>query len=112
MTTDTAWRIPANARATRTFDVRNGPDDDVDITGWTVDAKIRTYPGGTLLYTVPAGDITVTGSEVALVIPAPVSATWAFTNGWYRVRVYDPSSDEDDPEASRVLQGPFVVDPD
>lgn len=112
MTTDLAWRVRANQRERRTFDVRSGPEDDIDVTGWTVDAKVRSRPGGTVLHTIDIADITITGSQVAVVIPAPISAAWAFTTGWYRIRVVDPASDVDDPEASRVLQGPFVVDPD
>lgn len=113
MTTEQAWRITANQRETRTFDVFEG-NLEVDVTGWDVDAKIRTRPGGLVLHTFPADRAVIdAGGQVVLTIPAPVSAAWAWTSGWYRIRVSDPASpDPDDPAASRVLQGPLVVDPD
>lgn len=113
-TTVAEWQINANAREQRTFDVLNGADDEVDITGWTVDARIRTRPGGITLHTFPDEMIEVDPSgQVTLTIPAPTSAAWAWPTGWYRIRVEDPDSpDADNPDASRTLQGPVVVNPD
>lgn len=112
-TTSAPWRIAANTRETRSFDVLNGEDGDVTITGWTVDARIRTRPGGIVLWTFPAEFVSIeTPGTVVLTVPAPVSAGWAWTTGWYRIVVSDPASPEGNPDASRVLQGVVVIDPD
>jgi hypothetical protein len=111
MTTDQPWRISANQRERRSFDVFDGPTE-VDITGWTIDAKIRTRPGGDILHTFPAERAVIESGRVVCTIPAPISAAWAWTSGWYRIVVTNPASPADDPDRSRVLQGPLVVDPD
>lgn len=111
-TTTAAWRITANAKEQRSFDVLNSVDDEVDITGWTVDARIRTRPGGAVLHTFPADMIQIDSDQVILTVPAPVSGAWAWTTGWYRVVVSDPDSPAENPDKSRTLQGPVVVDPD
>lgn len=86
--------------------------ENVDITDWTVDAKIKTQPGGAVLYTWPTGDIAVAAQEVTLTIPAPVSAAWTWGTSWYRVKLIDPDSPADNPAVSRVLQGAIVLDLD
>lgn len=112
MTTEAAWRIKAGQREQRTFDV-NDTGGEVDVTGWTVDAKIRTRPGGLAVHVFPDQHITVAGGEVTLTIPAPTSAVWTWATGWYRCVLTNPDSpDPDDPQSSRVLEGVFVVDPD
>jgi hypothetical protein len=82
------------------------------IAGWTVDAKVKTAPGGTVLYTWPTSDIAIVGHEVILTIPAPVSAAWTWGTSWYRVKLIDPGSSVDNPAISRVLQGALVLDLD
>lgn len=112
-TTEFPWLVEAGERETLTFPILDGNGVAVAIPGWTVDAKIKTRPGGAVLYTFPTSAITVTttvGSTVRLIIPASVSAAWTFTTGWYRVKVAD--DDPDDPNAFRVLAGPLIVDPD
>ena len=113
-TTVAEWQITANAREQRTFDVLDGENDEVDISGWTVDARIRTRPGGLTLHAFPEDMISIDPSgQVTLTVPAPVSKAWAWTTAWYRIRVEDPDSpDADDPDASRTLEGPVVVKPD
>ncbi len=113
MTTDAEWRVKADQREQRSFTVDDKAGAPVDVTGWDIDAKIRTRPGGLILHTFTAEYAEIDGDgQVVLTIPAPVSAAWAWTEGWYRVKVTDPDSDEDDPDRSRTLQGPLVVDPD
>lgn len=112
-TTVFGWRLEAGERAEISFPVVDADDVPVDVEGWTVDAKIRTRPGGTVLYTFPADYVSIDSSGlVTVTIPAPVSAAWVFTNGWYRVVITDPNSSPDDPNAQRVLQGVVVIDPD
>lgn len=86
-----------------------------NITGFTVDAKIKTEPGGVALYTWPLADLDIggaDGNELTLTIPAPVSMTWTWHTGWYRVKVTDPASPAEDPSVSRVLQGAIFLDLD
>ncbi len=112
-TTPYSWRIEAGERAEISFNVLDAADTEVDVEGWTIDAKIRTRPGGTVLYTVPVDHASIDSSgTVTLTIPAPVSAAWAWTTGWWRAVITDPNSPADDPQSQRVIAGPFVVDPD
>ena len=111
MTTEKLWRIKAGQREQRTFTV---VDDAtlVDVTGWQVDARIRSRPGGPVVYTFPAEHVTTDGAAVTLTIPAPTSAVWTWPSGWYRCVLTAPAGDPDDPQRSRVLEGVFVIDPD
>lgn len=112
-TTTFAWRIEAGERSEISFPVVDADNTPVDVEGWTVDAKIRNRPGGTVLYTFPVDYVSIDSSgTVTVTIPAPISASWAFTSGWYRVVITDPNSSADDPNAQRVVQGVLVVDPD
>jgi hypothetical protein len=107
-----AWRIEAGERETLDIPVLDDADDPAAIDGWTVDCVIKDRPGGTVLHTF-AGDNAqiLPGGVVHLVIPAPVSALWAWRSGWWRLIVSNPSINEDDPPAYRIVQGPVVVDP-
>lgn len=112
-TTTKLWPITAGAKEQRAFDVLNPSDVGVDITGWTVDAKIRSRPAGLVVHTFPTDMITVNSSgHVVLTVPAPISKAWTWANGWYRIVVTPPSSPVENPDSSRVLQGPVVVSPD
>lgn len=114
-TTVATWRIEAGQRTTSTFTVLDVDGNVSPVAGWVVDAKIRAYPGGPILYTFPSGDAELIsgGAVVRLTVPQDISAAWVFTTGWYRVRVYDPDPDDPfDVPAQRILQGALVVDPD
>lgn len=112
-TTVYGWRIEAGERSEISFPVLDDDNAPVDVEGWTIDAKIRTRPGGIVLYAFPADYVSIDSAGIVTVtVPAPVSKAWAFTNGWYRVVITDPASSADDPAASRVVQGVLVVDPD
>lgn len=105
------WHVQQAAREQLVIPVLDGGEPAV-ITGWTVDAKIKTQPGGAVLYTWPSSDIEINGHEVTLTIPAPVSAAWTWGTSWYRVKLIDPDSPVDNPAVSRVLQGAIVLDLD
>lgn len=107
------WRVEAGER--EAIDIPILQSDDVtpqDLTGYTIDAKIKTRPGGTVLYTFPLSQVIVEDNIITLVIPAPVSATWTWSVGWWRLKVTAPDPDPADPETDRVIQGAFIVDPD
>jgi hypothetical protein len=108
--TDAVWRIEQGERETLAFPVLDDDDDPFPIGGWSVDAKIKTRPGGDTLHTFPAADITIASNQITLRIPAATSAAWTFTSGWFRVVIAD--DDPDDQQKFRVLSGTFVVDPD
>lgn len=111
-TTTFTWRVEQGEREVIRIPVLNEDNEPRPVDGWTVDAKIKTESGGELLYTWPVGQITVTGNVVELVIPAAVSLDWPWRTGWWRVVITDPESDAEDPDAQRIIQGPFIVDPD
>lgn len=87
-------------------------DEALTVTGWPVDVKIKVNPGGPTLYTFPSDLLTASGSNVVVRVPADVSSAWSFTVAWYRVKITDPESPDDDPATYRVLQGPVLVHPD
>lgn len=107
--------MEAGQRNTNSFTVLDGDGTVSPVSGWLVDAKIRAYPGGPVLYTFPSGDAELLsgGAVVRLTVPEQISLAWTFTSGWYRVRVYDPDPDDPfDAPAQRILQGTLIVDPD
>ncbi len=113
-TTTWTWHVEAGERQVLVIPVLDDTNAEFSVLGWTVDAKIKTRPGGETLYTWPAehAEITDGGVSVTLTIPGPVSEAWLFREAWYRVEISDPASDPDDPSVERILQGQLVVDPD
>lgn len=117
MAGDTAeflWRIEKGETESMTFPVVLG-GQPLTVTGWTVDAQVKTNPGGPTLYTFPAEHIEITGDDndqITLRLPDSASADWTFCVAWYRVRITDPDSPVDDPISYRVLQGTLLVDHD
>jgi hypothetical protein len=112
MATEFPWLVRAGARARISFPILDEDDVAQDIDGWTVDVVIKDRPGGTLRYTFPGEDVDIADAEVTLTIPGPVSAAWPWRAGWLRVKVTDPATGTEDPDVSRVLVGPVIVDPD
>lgn len=92
--------------------VVNDVGSPFSIDGWTVDCVIKTRPRGIVLHTFPADRAVIVddGETVELTIPAPVSATWTWTTGWWRLKVTDPDSPVDNPHVERIAQGPFILD--
>jgi hypothetical protein len=107
-----SWRVRQGARERLVIPTLNSDGSPKDITGFTVDAKIKTEPGGVVLYTWPAEDVDILGAELQLTIPAPTSALWTWHAGWYRVKVTDPASPAEDPAVTRLLQGAIYLDLD
>lgn len=108
-TTEFVWRIEQGERERLVVPIENN-GAPFNITGYSIDAKIKTEPGGTVLYTFPAEDVTVDGSTIELIIPGPISAAWTFTVAWWRVVITAPNPDPADPETHLVLKGPFLVE--
>jgi len=107
------WRIEAGEREVLSVPMLQA--DGVtpkDVTGYSVDAKIRDEQGGEVLYTFPPEHITISGSDIELLIPGPVSAAWVWSVGWWRMVITVPDPDPLDPETDRVVQGAFIVDAD
>jgi hypothetical protein len=107
------WRIEQGERTRLIIPVLDDLGGAVDVSGWPVDAKVKTEPGGPVLYTWPPDLINALGNTVSLLVPAEVSLAWTWALGWYRVKITDPATvGTGDVVTSRILQGPFVVDPD
>lgn len=107
-TTDYVWRVEQGEREPLDIPVLDN-DEPRDVTGWTIDAVIKTEPGGEVLHTFTPEQITVVSNVVTLTVPGPVSAAWTWTIGWWRVKITPPDSDPDDPETERIVKGPFLV---
>ena len=112
------WELEGGQDAELTVPITEG-GDPVDLTGRTVDVKVRTQPGGSVLYQLPASAAELihvdhsdaaTPDGVRLSIPGAVSRAWfpAWSTGWWRMVITEPEGS--DPE--RVVQGPFIVNPD
>lgn len=86
-----------------------------DVAGWTIDAKIKTRPGGPVLHTfIATGEnaevkILEGGTTLELTINPAVSAAWTWTSGWYRIKLTDPG---DATNVQRVVEGAFIVNQD
>jgi hypothetical protein len=106
------WTVPAGSLDGITFAILDaaGPRP---VPGWTVDAKIKDRPGGTVLHTFPSTMAVLSGdgTTVTLTIPGDVSAAWTFVNAWFRVKVINPAALVP-VEQRRVLSGPIVVLPE
>jgi hypothetical protein len=116
MATDTAqvaWRVKKGSRKTLSVPVVDLDGEPLPVDGWDVTATVLERPGETVLYTFPTEHIVIDTDEnvVRLVVPAPVSAAWAWHIGFYLVIITDPATDPDDPATYRVLSGPFIADP-
>jgi hypothetical protein len=103
------WRIEQGQIETLNVPVTND-GDEFDVTGWDVDVKFKTNPGGTELYDFPSDGISIDDDVITLTLPAVESSEWDFFIGWYRVEITDPDSEDDDPTTYRVLHGAFLVD--
>lgn len=92
--------------------VQNAEGNPFSIEGWTMDCVIKTRPGGSVLHTFPENRMALIddGETIELTIPAPVSATWTWTTGWWRLKVRDPESDPANPTVERIASGPFILD--
>lgn len=108
-TREYTWRIEAGEREKLTVPLLDG-GEPIDITGWSVKAVIKDRRGGALLYTFPAEHVNINGSEVELTIPAPVSANWVWTVGWWHMEVTPPDPNPLDPPTQIVVAGSFLVD--
>jgi hypothetical protein len=110
-TIEYVWTVEQGERERISFPVtRNGSPQD--LTGWTIDAKIKTEPGGAVLHVFPQNMINVDGDTIELTVPAPVSTAWTWTVGWWRVVITAPDPDPADPESYRVIKGAFLVERD
>jgi len=111
-TTTYTWYVPAGSLEQITFAILDaaGPRP---VPGWTVDAKIKDRPGGTVLHTFPTDMAVLSGdgTTATLTIPGDVSAAWAFTTAWFRVKVINPAPVVP-VEQRRVLSGPLIVLPE
>lgn len=108
------WRIEAGEREVLSFPVLNGTTP-FPIPGYTADCKIKDRPGGTVLYTFPAGlaVVSVDGLTVTLTVPPPISLAWTFRYGWWRLKVTEPTpADPLNPNIQRIANGPLLVVPD
>lgn len=111
-TPEFTWIVEKGEAESMTFPVALG-GTPLDLTGWTVDAKVKVNPGGPVLYTFLPEHIEIGGddsNEVTLRVPESVSDEWDFSVAYYRVRVVDPEAPIDAPVSYRVLQGPLLVD--
>jgi hypothetical protein len=110
------WRIEAGERERLSIPVLTEDGTPADLTGYTIDAVIRDRQGGVVIYEFPPEHVTVEVPEdpeepsaIVLLIPAPISAAWTWTIGWWRLLITAPVVDPEDPDTHRIIQGPFTI---
>jgi hypothetical protein len=102
------WTVEAGERAILHVPVLDDQGQPVSVTGWVVDAAVKTEPGGDVLYAFGDDEAAVPdGTRVTLTIPEQVTAGFVFRRAWWRVKVVDPVNGP-----IRLVQGQFVVSPD
>lgn len=118
-TLEYVWELEGGQDAELVVPITEG-GDPVDLTGRSVDVKVRTQPGGPVLYQFPTdmSELVHVNHEdqdkpdgVRLTVPGSVSRGWypVWSTGWWRMVI---SGTGDDPDPERVVQGPFIVNPD
>lgn len=79
-----------------------GLEEGATLAGWTAAGQIRAgYGSGTVLHTL---DLTPTGTNVVLKIPAAASAAWT-----WRLARYDVELTAPDDTVTRLVEGAVVV---
>lgn len=118
-TLEYAWELEGGQDAELVVPITEG-GEPLDLTGRTVDVKVRTQPGGPVLYQFPESfselihqnhaDLEV-ADAVRITIPGDTSRTWypVWSTGWWRMVITGPDSGG---QPERVVQGPFIVNPD
>lgn len=75
------------------------------LAGWSVAGQVRMdHPSRGLLHTL---DVTCSGTDVVLHVPAAASAAWGWRSGRYDVELTSPTG-----KVTRVLKGAVRVDPE
>ncbi len=103
------WSVDQGELVQLLIPVLDDNDQPFTVTGWSVDAKIKTAPRGTILSTWASQDVIVAGSSVTLSILPATSLGWTFTKGWYRVKIVHPT---DATQIYRILDGYLTVNGD
>lgn len=103
------WEIAAGVLTQLNIPVLDSAGELFTVNGWSVDAKVKTRPGGSVLHTWQPADIAVAGTSVTLTVLPATSLAWRFTASHYRVKIIHPS---DATQIYRILQGRFDVLPD
>lgn len=104
--TDYFWSIEQDELVTLQIPVLDSVGSPFDVTGWTVDAKLKAERGGTVLYTFTPAEYLASGTNVELTILPATSLAWVFRHGWHRTKVVHPS---DPTQKHRILQGRFRI---
>jgi hypothetical protein len=82
-----------------------GLADGGTLAGWTATGQIRaSYASPTVLHTL---DLTVSGTDVVLHIPAATSSAWTWRRGRFDIEVIDPSG-----AVTRLVEGAVVIRPE
>jgi hypothetical protein len=89
---------------TRSIPVLGLADGDT-LAGWMVAGQIRAgYASPTVLHTL---DLTVSGTDIVLHIPAATSADWTWRRGRWDIEVIDPIG-----TVTRLVEGAVVIRPE
>lgn len=97
------WTVQQNTQIQLAIPVLDLAGHAFTVTGWTVDAEIKSSDnGGYLLYSWPSGAAVTSGTNVILTVLPTTSLAWDFTTGWYRVVIQHPT---DATQRYRILQG-------
>ena len=100
------WLVEQGEDTTLFVPVLDGDGQPVNVSGWSVDAKVKDRPGGSVLYSFPSEGAVPDGVRVKLTVPGAASSAFTFSRAWYRVLLTDP-----DGGPLWLVQGLFAVTP-
>jgi hypothetical protein len=105
------WTVEQGELVTLRIPVLDSFVSPFDVTGWSVDAKIKSSSDSdaTIIYAFAPGGYVASGTNVYLTILPNTSLAWSFQRAWYRVKVIHPT---DSTNIQRVLNGTFLLIPD
>lgn len=97
------WTVQQGTQVQLSIPVLDSAGAAFAVSGWTVDAEIKSSDnGGYLLYSWPSGAAVASGTNVTLTILPATSLGWYFISAWYRVVIQHPT---DATQRYRILQG-------
>jgi hypothetical protein len=103
------WIVQVDALVKLQIPVVDANGVPFNVTGWVVDAEVKTGSGGAVLYTWDSGNIAASGTSVVLTIKPSTSNAWTFDSGYWRCVVQNPL---DSTQRYRLAEGHFLLSAD
>lgn len=90
-----------------TFPVLDEAGDPQALDGWAVRSQVRELASDAEVLHDFVDELSIDGSDVQLVVPADVSAAWAWVSAVYDIELVAPND-----EVTRLVEGRVIVRPE